>query len=175
MSRAKRSMKRRQFRFSLDPMDPVEGEALRQIDEIAEEAKEMFGEISQEEADRYAFKRILLGLLKDRPVELSVTTRVAHVPASAPATPAPAAVPQPEAQPVPPSQPLAAPEKPSVAADEGEQGTASNGSQTTGGAAPAITPDIPEPSWHEQLINPEAAKAVPSLNNLVWAGTRPVE
>lgn len=175
MSRAKRSMKRRQFRFSLDPMDPVEGEALRQIDEIAEQAKEMFGEISQEEADRYAFKRILLGLLKDRPVELSVTTRPALAPVSTSVTPAPAAVPQPEAQPVPAAQPLAAPEKPSVTAAEGEQGATSNGSQTVGGAAPAITSEIPEPTWHEQLIKPEAGKAASPLNNLVWAGNRPVE
>lgn len=130
----------------------------------------MFGEISQEEADRYAFKRILLGLLKDRPVELSVTTRPALAPVSTSVTPAPAAVPQPEAQPIPAAQPLAAPEKPSVTAAEGEQRATS-----VGGAAPAITSEIPEPTWHEQLIKPEAGKAASPLKNLVWAGNRPVE
>lgn len=87
MARAKRSLKRRQFRFSLDPMDPVEGEALRLIDKIAEEAKELFEEISEDEADRYAFKRVLLGLLKSRPVELQMNPRPIQE-----ATPAPAAL-----------------------------------------------------------------------------------
>ena len=183
MSRAKRSMKRRQFRFSLDPMDPVEGEALRQIDEIADQAKEMFGEnISQDEADRYAFKRILLGLLKDRPVELTAPARSAVVaiapaslsaPAAVPPTPA---APQPEAARTPVEQPPKVQEVPVEAVGkEGDQEEgAVDGSQTSS-AATETSASSPEPSWHEQLLNSEAAKPVSPLNNLVWAGNRPSE
>jgi len=175
-------MKRRQFRFSLDPMDPVEGEALRQIDEIADQAKEMFGEnISQDEADRYAFKRILLGLLKDRPVELTAPARSAPV-AIAPATlSAPAAVPptpaapQPEAARTPVEQPPKVQEVVEAVGKEGDQeeGTV-DGSQTSS-ATTETSASSPEPSWHEQLLSSEAAKPASPLNNLVWAGNRPSE
>ncbi|EPQ6932522.1 hypothetical protein ACUVZD_000165 [Pseudomonas aeruginosa] len=183
MSRAKRSLKRRQFRFSLDPMDPVEGEALRQIDEIADQAKEMFGEnISQDEADRYAFKRILLGLLKDRPVELTTPARSAPVaitpaPPSAPAAAAPTpAAPQPEAARTPVEQPPKVQEAPVEAG--GEEGVqkegAADGSQTSPAATEASA-FSPEPSWHEQLLNSGAGKPASPLTNLVWAGNRPSE
>lgn len=134
MSRAKRSMKRRQFRFSLDPMDPVEGEALRQIDEIADQAKEMFESISQDEADRYAFKRILLGLLKDRPVELTAPARSAPVAIAPASISAPAAVastpaaPQPEAARTPVEQPPKAQEVPVETV--GKEGTEEEGQST---------------------------------------------
>lgn len=140
MSRAKRSMKRRQFRFSLDPMDPVEGEALRQIDEIADQAKEMFESISQDEADRYAFKRILLGLLKDRPVELTAPARSAPASISAPAAVASTpAAPQPEAARTPVEQPPKAQEVPveTVGKEGTEEEGAVDGSQTSSAATQA--------------------------------------
>lgn len=176
MSRAKRSMKRRQFRFSLDPMDPVEGEALRQIDEIADQAKEMFESISQDEADRYAFKRILLGLLKDRPVELTAPARSAPASISAPAAVASTpAAPQPEAARTPVEQPPKAQEVPveTVGKEGTEEEGAVDGSQTSSAATQASV--SPEPSWHEQLLNSTAGKPASPLNNLVWASNRPSE
>lgn len=182
MSRAKRSMKRRQFRFSLDPMDPVEGEALRQIDEIADQAKEMFESISQDEADRYAFKRILLGLLKDRPVELTAPARSAPVAIAPASTSAPAAVastpaaPQPEAARTPVEQPPKALEVPGEAV--GKEGTQEEGAvdrSQTSSAATETSVSSPEPSWHEQLLNSTAGKPASTLNNLVWTGNRPSE
>ncbi|EMA2592529.1 hypothetical protein U2H31_003652 [Pseudomonas aeruginosa] len=182
MSRAKRSMKRRQFRFSLDPMDPVEGEALRQIDEIADQAKEMFESISQDEADRYAFKRILLGLLKDRPVELTAPARSAPVAVAPALTSAPAAVvstpaaPQPEAVRTPVEQLPKAQEVPvEKVVKEGDQEEGGGGGSQSSSAATETSASSPEPSWHEQLLSSEAAKPASPLNNLVWAGNRPSE
>ena len=183
MSRAKRSMKRRQFRFSLDPMDPVEGEALRQIDEIADQAKEMFGEnISQDEADRYAFKRILLGLLKDRPAELTTPARSAPVAVAPASISAPAAlvstpaVPQPEAARTPVEQVQKSQEAPVEAVGkEGDQEDGEVDGDQASSTATETNASLPEPSWHEQLISNEAAKPASPLNNLVWAGNRPSE
>lgn len=177
MARAKRSLKRRQFRFSLDPMDPVEGEALRLIDKIAEEAKELFEEISEDEADRYAFKRVLLGLLKERPVELQMHPRPVQE-----ATPAPVARPAPaEIIPAPVhvretpisqqaadiSQPL----KPQAVAVEVDQ------PHTSESAKPARSNESAssQPSWQEQLIGSapvgQAEKGVrhPLASSLAWS------
>lgn len=178
MARAKRSLKRRQFRFSLDPMDPVEGEALRLIDKIAEEVKELFEEISEDEADRYAFKRVLLGLLKERPVELQMHPRPVQeaTPAPAALTPAPgpssaAIIPAPvhvrETHIADISQPLT----PQAVAVEVDQ------PQTSEPVKPARSNETAssQPSWQEQLIGSApvapAEKGVrhPLASSLVWS------
>lgn len=181
MARAKRSLKRRQFRFSLDPMDPVEGEALRLIDKIAEEAKELFEEISEDEADRYAFKRVLLGLLKERPVELQMPPRPVQE-----ATPAPAARPAPAPAPAeiipapvhvretPISQQAAdisQPLNPQAVAVDVDQ------PQTIEPVEPARSNETAssQPSWQEQLIGSapvgQAEKGVrhPLASSLAWS------
>lgn len=184
MARAKRSLKRRQFRFSLDPMDPVEGEALRLIDKIAEEAKELFEEISEDEADRYAFKRVLLGLLKERPVELQMHPRPVQEATPAPAAVAPAAGPSPAPAAIIPapvhvretpisqqaadiSQPLT----PQAVAVEVDQ------PQTSEPVEPARSHETAstQPSWQEQLIGSApvapAEKGVrhPLASSLAWS------
>lgn len=179
MARAKRSLKRRQFRFSLDPMDPVEGEALRLIDKIAEEAKELFEEISEDEADRYAFKRVLLGLLKERPVELQMHPRPVQE-----ATPAPAARPAPAPAEIIPapvhvrethmsqqaadiSQPL----NPQAVAVEVDQPHTSESVEPARSNESASS----QPSWQEQLIGSapvsQAEKGVrhPLASRLAWS------
>jgi len=182
MARAKRSLKRRQFRFSLDPMDPVEGEALRLIDKIAEEAKELFEEISEDEADRYAFKRVLLGLLKERPVELQMHPRSVQEATPAPVVSTPAASPAPAAIPLAPvpviethiaqqaadiSQPL----KPQAVAVEVDQ------PQTSEPVEPARPNETAssQPSWQEQLIGSATVAPVekgvrhPLASSLAWS------
>ncbi|AVX92944.1 hypothetical protein PkP19E3_32760 (plasmid) [Pseudomonas koreensis] len=184
MARAKRSLKRRQFRFSLDPMDPVEGEALRLIDKIAEEAKELFEEISEDEADRYAFKRVLLGLLKERPVELQMHPRPVQEATPAPAVLAPAAGPSPAPATVTPATvpvrethvaeqaadvaPTLIPQ--AVAVEVGQP-------QTSEPVEPVRSNDTAssQPSWQEQLIGSApvapAEKGVrhPLASSLAWS------
>jgi hypothetical protein len=154
MARVQRTIKRRQFRFSLDPLDPVEGEALRQIDEIARQARERFGEISDDEADRYAFKQVLLGLLKDRPIELSLPP-VASLARPAVAQPAATAVAVPPAAPI--SQPPVSPAERPVALD------------TTTPAQPAEKPaETAAPkSWAEELIQ-TPPRAPLALAGMTW-------
>lgn len=176
MARAKRSLKRRQFRFSLDPMDPVEGEALRLIDKIAEEAKELFEEISEDEADRYAFKRVLLGLLKERPVELQMPPRPAQDP-----PPAPAAGPSPTIGSIlPTSEPVREihNERPAEDVSPAPQVVVDvEQPQKSEPVEPArSTEAVPnQPSWQEQLISSvgtsPAEKTVrhPLASNLVWS------
>ncbi|WAT32097.1 hypothetical protein [Pseudomonas sp. GXZC] len=181
MARAKRSLKRRQFRFSLDPMDPVEGEALRLIDKIAEEAKELFEEISDDEADRYAFKRVLLGLLKERPVELQMHPRSVHEDLPAPAAATPAAGPShapAAATPTPVREAPIAPKAADVSPTALPQALEDDKPRADG---PVETPRSIEtaskqPSWQEQLIGsaPPAEKGVrhPMASSLAWSESK---
>jgi hypothetical protein len=170
MARVTRSLKRRQYRFSLDPMDPVEGEALRRIDALAEEAKVLLGErtgdqITQEEADRYAFKQILLGLLKDRPVELQAPLHRPAAQAPAPVMPAadlkedapPQKVPAPQTQAeVISAIPDASPAAESVKAGYEKSDSAPAGQRST--------------NWHEELLKNDARplQNLNGLNGLAW-------
>jgi hypothetical protein len=152
MSRVRRSLQRRQFRLSLDPLDPVEGEALKRIDTMVEEAKDLLGtDITQEEAERFAFKRLLLDLLSNRPAELSAPVRA---PRQTQEQPAPAVIAP--AVPVAPAQPVQ--RKP-----EHQE------------AAPAASVVKEEKSnsahWADELLESQPKPVNPLLAGLAWKDT----
>ncbi|MFK4136604.1 hypothetical protein ACI2KR_30700 [Pseudomonas luteola] len=76
MARPQRTRPRLQFRFSLDPLDPIEGVAISKINALADEARTLLGECTEEEAQRYAIKRLMLQLISDLPGLTTPTVQV---------------------------------------------------------------------------------------------------
>lgn len=179
MARKARTVPLKIIRLSLDALDPVESRILRRLDEIGKELRATIEfDMSQDEIDRYALKRLLVDALvyesngarsaftaaevpaavvpSAAPAAVSAVQPVVHAPAApaAPAAaPAPAAAVQTTSEPI--RQDVAAPAAP----------VASEATQTPAPAAAG--------SWQEQLIS-DSSKATtavsPLLQSLSWPG-----
>lgn len=187
MARKARTVPLKIIRLSLDALDPVESRVLRRLTEIGQELRNTIEfEMSQDEVDRYALKRLLVdALVYESNGARSAFTAAGQDPVAAfvsplnATTPAPAAVvaAQPVVQEavssVAPAAPVATPlpvedvrTQPAPAQQELPQPAAVDEN-----APPAA--QTPANSWQEQLLN-ESGKPTPSvsplLQNLSWPG-----
>lgn len=185
MARRARTVPLKVIRISLDPLDPVEARVLRRLDEIGRELVQNIAgefEMSQDEIDRYALKRLLADALVyesngARSVFASegqgavVTGQPATLAAAAPAAVQP--VMQEVAPAVAPAEPVTTPPavevqpQPEVARQDAIAPVPEPQAETAQPAAQA-----PAGSWQEQLIN-ESSKpggVSPLLQGLSWPG-----
>ena len=185
MARRARTVPLKVIRISLDPLDPVEARVLRRLDEIGRELVQNIAgefEMSQDEIDRYALKRLLADALVyesngARSVFASegqgavVTGQPATLAAAAPAAVQP--VMQEVAPAVAPAEPVTTPPavevqpQPEVARQDAIAPAPEPQAETAQPAAQA-----PAGSWQEQLIN-ESSKpggVSPLLQGLSWPG-----
>lgn len=177
MARKARTVPLKIIRLSLDALDPVESRILRRLDEIGKELRATIEfDMSQDEIDRYALKRLLVDAL----VYESNGARSAFTAAEVPAAVAPSAAPAAVATIQPVVHAPATPAAPVAAPAAAVQTTSEPIRQDV--AAPAApvaseTTQTPAPaaagSWQEQLISDssKAATAVsPLLQSLSWPG-----
>ncbi len=201
MARKARTVPLKILRFSLDPLEPVESRILRRIEEIGQELRSTIDfEMTQEEVDRFALKRLLAdALVYEASGARSAFTAAGHPPAAVPVSavaPSVAALAAPVvAQPAPVVQPVeqepivaAAPAVPVVQPPPAEavqdqpepvrqelpQPVEQGAGQTVQPAAQAPVSQAPAGSWQEQLISESSAKPAGQVSTLLqglsWPG-----